>query len=466
MPHADRDVDGSDSRPVLIGVRTAYILCASVLAVAAHLMGASWLGAGFLGIPVGMWLIGAGFAFVAMRQDPTISSRVSDSIDRLGESVSSMGGSAADAVAGVVSHDESAVRESSITRPVRHDARRRSVTPGVSPIRVGIDLTRAEAGVLMGHEAASPHQDIEWIPLNGSSAGIGDLDGLIARDEAGVACIVIPERARRDIVWPDWGEPLPLSYAGVFPSRFDPVRVTLTGVDLESVDDARLVSLMVETAARSARAKCVGSRAKARGRGAMDEERVGRAIGRIGDQLMQLDEGDRLSETPTTRAAARLVSAWAAGADEHCVSPAYRRRLLGLCDRLLPDEPASTLRLAAGQFAAYADNDGLNTLLRAQRNLIGAELPEVDEPTAFVFSEIMLGVETPLTLGRVAAGICLLWAMTPEEQMPHIRDDLLDELRYAGWLIGRDQDHHLLRVVIRTLERARETHDTLWAMAA
>ena len=69
--------------------------------------------------------------------------------------------------------------------------------------------------------------------------------------------------------------------------------------------------------------------------------------------------------------------------------------------------------------------------------------------------ELEHGPYSPMTLGRVAAGICLLCASSPTERLAYLRDDLLEDMRYSGWLVGRDTERAVLIDVFRAIERAR-----------
>ena len=66
-----------------------------------------------------------------------------------------------------------------------------------------------------------------------------------------------------------------------------------------------------------------------------------------------------------------------------------------------------------------------------------------------------MGTASSMVLGRVAAGFCLLAAQHDYERLEFLRDDLLEELDHAGWLLGRDQDTALLRGVFEELHRVR-----------
>ena len=68
-------------------------------------------------------------------------------------------------------------------------------------------------------------------------------------------------------------------------------------------------------------------------------------------------------------------------------------------------------------------------------------------------AEVECGLPGPLTLGRVAACVCLVCATSPAERVPFIRADFMDDARYSAWLVGRDQDRAVLYEVFRVMER-------------
>jgi hypothetical protein len=117
------------------------------------------------------------------------------------------------------------------------------------------------------------------------------------------------------------------------------------------------------------------------------------------------------------------------------------------------------LRLAAAQFAAGHDDDALRSLQWGVRVLRSSNAECTVDPLAFVQSEIELGQPGGLSTGRIAAGLALLWATTETSRHPFLRDDLTDDLRHAGWLMGRDHDRAVLERVMLTLEAMDETLD-------
>jgi hypothetical protein len=151
---------------------------------------------------------------------------------------------------------------------------------------------------------------------------------------------------------------------------------------------------------------------------------------------------------------ARALSAWLASTPAP-VDVAARRAGVESAATILGDEPEALLRLAAVRFAAHDDGAAFDALQRADKVIRAAKHEPVSDQFAFLESEVKLGLHEPMTLGRVAAGICLVAATRPSDHLPHLRDDLMEDLRFSEWLVGRDQDRALLLDAFRMLERGR-----------
>lgn len=132
----------------------------------------------------------------------------------------------------------------------------------------------------------------------------------------------------------------------------------------------------------------------------------------------------------------------------------------------MPDDPAATLRLGAAELAWGEQEEGTRTLVRAFRQI--RSTPALGggvvgggrggggggaDALAFVMSEAELGARDAITFGRVCAGICLAWATTSTESLDYLQDDLIDDLKHAGWLVGREHEVERLRTIIGALER-------------
>lgn len=320
------------------------------------------------------------------------------------------------------------------------------------PLRIGLsvpphvaDLVTASKGTLA----------VEWTavaPGDTEAATRWGMDAVVRASGDGIPMVLsMPERRDHEAAWYDWSRPRPLTYAAVFPGRVDPAIVTLPAADEVTAADGDLLTALIEAAAALSRLP---------GRLSL----VDRLLGRHPDPRAARTALARLSEMVlTTRGAsaalrgtaASVASAWLAGAED--VDPGLRRRVAEVAAALLPDDPLVALRLAAARFAALDDDAAFAAIVDAERVVRASEPAPVTNHLAFLQGELDLGLPTPTTLGRVASGICLVHASSPEETLPHLRDDLLDDLRFSAWLVGRDQDRAVLIEVFRILERARGT---------
>lgn len=292
-------------------------------------------------------------------------------------------------------------------------------------------------------------------------------DAVLTSDADGRLHLATHEREGRDASWYDWGVRRPLCYASVFPGRLDPFLATLGPVE---PDDAAIVGAVVNAA-------CILSRHPAR-LSAVDRVRGRRPIdlplpaeqdGSTGHPVVASMEAlaEQISQWPIGRpptdavkVAARVVSAYLAGTA--CAQdPVDRLPALESAARILPGEPEALLRLAAVRFAAGDDEGGLGSLAQADEVLRNSgEVAQVD-PFAFLQAELEAGESSPMTVGRVAAGICMVCARTPVERLPYLRDDIMDDMRYADWLVGSDPDRLLLYRVFDEIGRARRTAEPM-----
>ncbi len=471
-----RSACGGGEYPHLLGPRTSCVLCACALVATGYWLGARWLGSLLLGVPVGLWLIGAGLATLLLWQrrdggqgplallgSPRRAFDLRLRLPRL-----SVQGAVATIfeLAGLPARRFGRVAEKAGDWLTQHGA--------PSPrLRIGLDLPGPLAATLARLAASETCSGlpVEWLRVSPGhederdavSAGVDAIVRLGASGpDAGEPVILVPEHDDRPAAWHDWSRRPPLNYATVFPPRVDTARITLRGCDPERERDARLLARLAETAALLGRSPArVSLRSRFFGAGPIiDSDRRGGPVERCVLGLVAALRHDWSdgggARSSACRAAARAAGAWLT-CWEGDLSADERLRAIETADAFIAEEPESALRLAAASFAAYADEAGLEAVLRAQRMLRGSEQRGGEctiDPLAFVMSEIEHGVGGPLTLGRVAAGICLLWSTANADSLPYLRDDLMDELRYAGWLIGRDQDHCLLKRVIFEMDRA------------
>jgi LmbE family N-acetylglucosaminyl deacetylase len=484
--------DGAAVHPMTMGPRTAATLCACAGVATASVLGVSWLAAAWIGIPLGLWVIaataGAAHLVATRREQADLAnsallrsmSIIRERAEDILEDVRS--GRAREDVMALVRSNlpgrESIIRfaaslEASHSEPqfARESFRRSSTST-----RIGVDLPAAQSVAVLraSEECATARQSsstgdgcpIVWFSTISSTQSRsltprratvfveslasehGELTGIAVRSlrAAGI-----------EPGWSDWSTPMPLGYASVFPLRVDPQTVTLPGVNIESPATAMLVARLAEAAGvLSQSAGRLGINKRPRNAQGVAQPRTPGAPERVMRDLaaalrVSLDAGSR---DAATRAAARVLGAWSVTSDS-TLTPEERLEIAALADRVINDEPESALRLAAAQFAVYSDKDAMTTLQRAMRMLRAAPQRCQADPLAFILSELELGSAGNLTLGRVAAGICLLWATAPRENLKYLRDDLMDDLRHAGWLTGREQDTELLSNLIVAMEKAR-----------
>jgi hypothetical protein len=331
---------------------------------------------------------------------------------------------------------------------------------GVGRLRVGLMLDSWAAGRF----ATDEFRDVEWVRAEGSSPTRAlaemNLDAVLCEGEAEGVVVRTREHASREAGWFDWGTPRPMTYFSIFPLRVDASRVTLHGLlrELEQGETAG-----VSAARRVTRLAALMSRLPGRltladrfaGRGALVR---GAGAEVMADGLREAAE--MLGEEPSAaeRAAARVASAWVATEHEG-LRDNERCRLVDLVTRSAGDEPEVMLRSAAVRLSLMDENLGIEAIARAdrmirQRGVQGGLLGGL-EHLRLVQAELEHGTFGEMTLGRVAAGLCLACAATPADRIAFLKDDLFEDFRFSHYLIGRDKEHAILMEVFRELERAR-----------
>lgn len=466
------------SGPALTDVRlspAAVVLCCSAVVVAtAYLLGAAWLAHTLLGLPVGLWLIAAVYA--AWRRgwldllEASVPLPVSVPSARLNFSPLTQRrlapalrlGVAARAVVtelGVAAWKFEPRSGSQLREAIARALDRRPEL--AAPLRIGIAAPPEMARSITNHEAAVP---VSWRAIdenNTSPASAARLDLVFRHDGMRGGVASIPERDRQPATWFDWSTPRPLSFASVFPHHVDPAQLTLTLLPGADAHDPLVTSMLIAAAAQARFPARLTLTDRLFGRMPLDGEedpshidpgafRV-RAMRRLAQTLSTRDPSDASS---LERTAASVVSAWLVTPGAR-IPMAERRSLLESVAPFVRNRPETWLRLAAVRFANYDDDAAIEALLDADPLVRSSTDQIVVDQAGFVQSEIALGGSGPLTLGRIASGICLLAAQHPYERLDFLRDDLLEDLRYSGWLLGRDQDSVILHRVIRELTRIR-----------
>ncbi len=451
-----------------IGPRTAAFLLACAGVATGQQLGASWLEQTSLAVPAGMWVVALAVVGTHAWLKASAWRAYAD------RSALGTDGEPRGFVDWLAFRAEMFLSRSGSRVLPAADALHRA-TGRASQIRIGLDLRQSDARSLIGVRPNQPAggMSIRWERVSRRERSAPEvcaqlgLDALIGYDDVGSIRIWTPESGPEGPGWDDWAVRRKLSYAGVFPARFDPALVTLGWVDLREPREADLVVRLAECAAVLAR--CPGRVSlldRLRGRSplgtaagtgdSVDKCMLGLAetLGRSWDKEPLKQPGER---SPAACAAARAVLAWMSSRDADAPVHDEERMSRGLevAAELLDDEPESWLRLTAVRFAEREIDKALVALKQAASVLDESdERPSVD-PLAFVQSELELGAETTLTAGRVAAGLCLTWMTAAETSLDYLRDDLLEDMQYAGWLVGRDYDHTVLKMVIRELQELR-----------
>jgi hypothetical protein len=360
----------------------------------------------------------------------------------------------------------------------------------VRPIRVGLAVSGSEADALVEAPGCA---DVEFYRVGGGRDAEEALDrfvldAVVCADGAGGLAVTTPEREGCDAGWYDWSGPRPISFASVFPLRFD-CGVLRLGPDWSGMgsrgevvgsgaEEVCLSRSLVDGAAVLSRveprigwrdrlmgrtlAQGHGSGGAEFGRYVVRRDAVEMALGRVAECFLRAERAGM--PTGVQRTAARVASAFAASG--RCtLSPAERRRIVESAERVAGDEVEVMLRLSAVLLACYADETAMECLRRADAALrarmrdgleagVSAGVAGAD-PSAFVQAEMEASGGDALALGRLAAGLCLICAPLPVDKIEYLRDDTLDDMRFCSWAVGRDQDRQLIAEVFATLIRAR-----------
>lgn len=277
------------------------------------------------------------------------------------------------------------------------------------------------------------------------------LDVVVSRNEQGFV-VTCREREKLDAAWFDWGSTRPVSYFSVFPLRLDPKLVSIAG----NPTNPAVTFWLARAAAAAARHHGrINVYDRLRGRtpttlshgGGLDP-----LSGILLDLARDLDQAT--PGTPEGTVAARVASAFL-GTASPALPLAERGVLIERAAVLAPDEPEILLRLAAVRFAMLNDSLGMDALLRAERLLRVSPTLQPTGVLPLIEAELEHGAFGEMTVGRVAAGICLSAATTSPDRLTYLREDLFEDLRFSAWLVGRDPEHALLMDAFRQLERQR-----------
>lgn len=308
----------------------------------------------------------------------------------------------------------------------------------------------------------------EWYVLSRGDAMPSVLDASVTCSRHHDLQITLPERAGRDAAWFDWAYERPLCFSSVFPVRLDCSRVTLATGEVGYQPLLKLARLLLDFACVTARHPMrTTTRDRIDGRtfswAMVNEHKLGGKgdplahIARpMVDQLRLLDE--TASQTGTAKVAARVLGAWASMADD--ADATLRRDCAETSLDVLGSDIETLLRTSSVRLADSDDEAALALLEEAATQLQSRELVSPTDQVNFVLSELYTEPGSPLAVGRAAAGVVMIGARVPKEQLPYFRDDILDEVEHAGSLVGLDQHKAMVLEAFRMLESIRGLRPT------
>jgi len=338
--------------------------------------------------------------------------------------------------------------------------------PGVSgaafarPLRVGTVLEPRDAHALRAAEGVLP---VEWARLD-RHPGERDavwrrlaLDAVVEAGPGGHGLRVrTPEDEVRAAGWYDWAEPLPLSYASLFPQRVDCGRLTIEAFNWDDSNAIALLRVLAETAGLLGRYPTrVGVGDRLRGREAVallpgTPLVADAALDACVRGLVACLERRSPPPGPIDHAAERVLAtvlAWPTCPMEH----GERARSVRAMFRLGVGEGETALRAGAAAFAAGNLVLGYGMLLEGYERLAVVRPEPLVDPMDFLLSDVAFNTGGPETTGRLAAGIAYTASLAGPGRAAYVLDDVRDEVMAAPWLEVRPDDRELILGVIDTL---------------
>ncbi len=332
------------------------------------------------------------------------------------------------------------------------------------PLRIGV----TDPQLLALLQPTLPTCDVQWIPVPRETPptlpGPRILDCLVSRSDDSDILVSTPEAPGRDAAWHNPAAARPITFSTLFPGRVD-FAVAAFPHDRVGHEPQLLRTFLEAAAALSRHRSRLTLADRFAGRLPLIHAELATRVPPARDpfqnvqRMLAVELGAALERqdgpaTPLRLAAARLVSAYLAGSDDE-FPDSLRHALLERCVGAAGDEPEVLLRAAAGRVAAYADDRAIEAIVRAERALRDHPLAARGDQIPFLQAEFQTGRGTPISLGRVAAGVALICAAMDTTRAAFFRDDLLDEARFSHWLIPREQDRRFIINVFRAILTSR-----------
>ncbi|MCC6285128.1 MAG: hypothetical protein IT439_07480 [Phycisphaerales bacterium] len=433
---------------------TALILASCGVVSTGYYLGASWLATPVLGIPLGLFalpLVYAGARWgghVRLRSPRLPAGCFAGLRARLAEAWSQShpwaGASAPSAAAGSDRCPDAPDGEGSSEHSLAPVGSRLSADAWqprrrtASQARLGVSEDLASAAEPFARLAT-------WVRVESGSdpqatLRAHDLDALLTKHGQGFELVSASETGD------DWTRPTSHTYAGVFPATIEPGTMRFGPGALNETGSAELLTALAESVATFAFARCTSAGAPG-ARAGLAHAQAEESMVRLRDLVIR---AALCRETgPVARAAASGVSAWLAVWNGDC-DPASRLDAFEACVVSSGRETGVLFRAAAGRFAAGRESDAFVMAREAASPVRPAG--DALNQLPFVQSEVELGAPGDvMLLGRVASGLHLCAALLDAPARAHLQDDVLDDMRYSPWLVGRDDARLLLMRVLRSV---------------
>lgn len=439
---------------------TAIILASCGVVSTAFYLGASWLSTPILGLPLGLFAIplvyaGSRWGEHVRFRSPRLPSGVFAGLrDRFSQAWSQ---SHPWASAAAPSHALPDPVEST-TRA--DDDRESAGTPiGTVGTRLSSDSwqprrrTSAQARLGVSDDFAASLEPFArlatWVRVGdaasdpGSALRAHDLDAVLTRRGDSI------ELTAASNAGDDWTQQVPHTYAGVFPARTEPGNMVFGPGALNDSGSSELLAALGESAATHAFARHESSEGPG-ARSGLAQARAEESLTRLRDLVIRA--ALRRETGPVARAAATGVSGWLSTWTGDC-DPASRLDAFEACVVSSGRSTGVLFRAAAGRFAAGREADAFVMAREAASTVRPAS--DALNQLPFVQSEVELGSAADvMILGRVASGLHLCAALLDGPARAHLQDDVLDDMRYSPWLVGRDDARLLLMRVLRSVSTA------------